>query len=364
MNINCLLLCFVILVFGICVCPTFSIDITSHQPPSSKLVLLGEILYFDKRLSADGGVSCATCHDPATAFASKDTIAIGVRNKVGTRNVPTILNAKFAKTFFWDGRVGTLEEQAKQPLLNASEMGLESEAVLVHRLSAIPEYQKQFRRLFPREGITLTTVAKAIAAYERTLISNNSPFDRFIKGDRNAITENQKAGWLLFKGKAQCIECHRFSTSETLFTDFKFYNTGVAFSDQNFETLSRRIETITSFDPSSLAHQPEFSELGRFLVTNDKNDVGAFKTPSLRDVELTGPYMHNGSLRTLLDVIRFYNQGGQKNQNLNNKIRPLHLNEQEVNQLVEFLRALTSDDVLQKVQTSKPQTRAAVSLPQ
>ncbi len=325
-------------------------------------IALGEKLYFDKRLSVDGTVSCASCHDPAAAFASKDTVAIGVRSKAGTRNVPTILNAKFGVTFFWDGRASTLEEQVKQPLLNPSEMGLENEAALVHRLSSIPEYQKQFRRLFPSEGITLETVAKALAAYERTLISNNSPFDRFIKGDQNAITENQKSGWLLFKGKAKCIECHTFSASAPLFTDSRFYNTGIALRDQNFEKLSQQIEVVKNVHTSSLAHEPEFSELGRFLVTNDRKDMGAFKTPTLRDVELTGPYMHNGSLRTLLDVVRFYNQGGQNNPNLDKKIHPLDLNEKEINELVEFLRALTSDDVLRQAQTSKPQTRAAVAV--
>jgi len=318
------------------------------------------MLYFDKRLSADGTVSCATCHDPAAAFASNDTVAMGVRRTTGTRNVPTILNAKFGKTFFWDGRVRTLEEQAKQPLLNASEMGLENEAALVHRVSAVAEYQKQFRRLFPREGISLETVAKALAAYERTLVSNNSPFDRFIKGDQNAITENQKAGWSLFKGKANCIECHKLSTTESLFTDFNFYNTGIALGDS--EKLAQLMGNIKNSPASSLAHEPRVSELGRFLVTKDEKDIGAFKTPTLRDVELTGPYMHNGSLRTLLDVVRFYNQGGQKNPNLSSKIRPLELNEREINELVEFLRALTSDDVLRQIQTSKPQTRAAVPI--
>jgi len=324
-------------------------------------VTIGARIFADPGLSASGDLACATCHDPAAAFASKDTVAIGVRSKMGTRNVPTILNAKFGETFFWDGRVRTLEEQAKQPLLNVSEMGFESEAALVNRLSSIAEYQKQFRRFFPSDVITLDTVAKAIAAYERTLVSNNSPFDRFIKGDQHAITENQKAGWLLFKGKAKCIECHTFSAPAQLFTDFKFYNTGVARRNDGFEKLTQQIGATKNFETSSLAHQPEFSELGRFLVTNEKTDMGAFKTPTLRDVELTGPYMHNGSLRTLLDVVRFYNQGGQKNPNLNNKIHPLDLNENEINQLVEFLRSLTSDDVLRQVQTSTPQTRTAVA---
>ena len=331
-------------------------------------ILLGEKLYFDKRLSADGTVSCASCHDPASAFASKDTVAVGVGQRSGTRNVPTLLNAKFGESFFWDGRARTLEEQAKQPLLNAVEMALESEAALIARLSAIPEYQKAFRRVFPREGITLETVARAIAAYERTLISDNSPFDRFIKGDEKALTPGQKAGWALFKGKAKCIECHTFSAASLHFTDAKFYNTGVAGRDQDFKVLSQRADELRARQqrepiPSGLlAHQPEFSELGRFLVTKANKDIGAFKTPSLRDVELTGPYMHNGSLRTLLDVVRFYNQGGHKNPNLDSKMHALELNETEMSEIVEFLRALTSDDVLRRAQSSKPQTRVAITL--
>lgn len=329
--------------------------------------VLGEKLYFDKRLSADGTVSCASCHDPAAAFASRDTVAVGVRNQSGTRNVPTLLNAKFGASFFWDGRARTLEEQAKQPLLNAAEMALGSEAALVARLSAIPEYQKAFRRIFPREGITLETVAGAIAAYERTLVSDNSPFDRFIKGDQKALTPSQKAGWALFKGKAKCIECHTFSASSPRFTDSKFYNTGVVSRGQDFAVLSQRAVELRARqqrEPAGiLAHEPEFSELGRFLVTQADKDIGAFKTPTLRDVELTGPYMHNGSLRTLLDVVRFYNQGGQKNPNLDSKMHALDLNETEMSEIVEFLRALTSDDVLRRAQSSKPQTRDATPLP-
>jgi len=328
---------------------------------------VGQQLFFDKRLSADGTVSCASCHDPAMGFASRDTVAIGVRNQSGARNAPTLLNAKLSGSYFWDGRARTLEEQAKQPLLNAVEMGLENESVVVARVSAIPDYRNAFLRLFPREGITLDTIARTIAAYERTLVSVNSPFDRFSKGDQKAITANQKAGWALFKGKARCIECHAVSRSSRGFTDSKFHNTGVVGRDEDFKKLSERAGAIRlrrRSEPVALfAHQQEFSELGRFLVTLDDKDIGAFKTPTLRDVELTGPYMHNGSLRTLLDVIRFYNQGGQKNPNLDSKMQVLNLNEKEINELVEFLRALTSDEVLRTAQSAKPQTRVAVRLP-
>jgi len=329
-------------------------------------IALGRRLFFDKRLSADGTVSCATCHDPAAAFSSRDAVAIGINNRIGTRNVPTVLNAGYGKNYFWDGRALSLEEQARQPLLSPSEMGMNSESAVLERISSIAEYRSMFRKLFPRQGITLETITKAIAAYERTLLSNNAPFDRFFAGVDTAISENQKKGWALFKGKAGCIECHTYSTQ--LFTDFKFHNTGVGVKN-HFDDLVERTLEITNGssnvrqDPGLLAHQSAFSELGRFLVTGKRKDISAFKTPTLRDIELTGPYMHDGSLKTLLDVMRFYNQGGFRNPMLDEKVKPLDLSEQEMSEIVEFLRALTSNDVLRLVQSSRPQTRDKVQLP-
>jgi cytochrome c peroxidase len=331
---------------------------------SSSKVELGRALFFDKRLSEDGTVSCATCHDPASAFTSGDAVAVGVRNQKGTRNAPTLLNSVSGKSYFWDGRVATLDEQARQPLLNANEMGMKDEAALVERVSVIEEYGKSFRRVFPREGITIDTIAKAIAAFERSLVSRNAPFDRFIAGDKNAISDLQKQGWELFKGKAKCLDCHTHSAAAPFFTDAKFHNTGIRTKELAFEALSQRADDIKHLtsNASTLAHDPQFSDLGRFLVTREAKDLGAFKTPTLRDIELTGPYMHNGSIRTLLDVLRFYNQGGLKNPMLDEKMTPLNLTEHEMNALVEFLHALTSDDVLRLVQSSKPQTRTPVNV--
>jgi cytochrome c peroxidase len=350
-------------------------------------VSLGQTLYFDKRLSAGGTVSCATCHDPANAFTDHSSVAIGVSSKAGTRNAPTILNAMFSERLFWDGRVGSLEEQAKQPLTNPFEMGMGGNDVVVARVSAIPEYQQRFQRVFRNEGITIDTIVKAIAAYERTQLSANSPFDRFISGDTNAITQAQKRGWQLFQVKAKCIECHSFSAPSPFFTDFKFHNTGIAAKDMNFEQLSEtagqiaegatsssrsKAINVTNSPPAAvrqnqeavplLAHTPGFTELGRYLMTKQPKDVGAFKTPTLRDIELTTPYMHNGSEKTLIDVVRFYNRGGNANANLDERMRLLHLSDDEINDLVEFMRALTSDDVLRQAQSSKPQTRTAVAV--
>lgn len=320
--------------------------------------VLGEKLFFDTGLSKDRTVSCATCHDPASAFAGGDAAAIGVREQKATRNAPTLMNSAFSPSYFWDGRVITLEEQAKQPLLSDKEMGMQNEAALVERVAAVGEYRERFQRLFPHSGITLDTIASAIAAYERTLVSRNSPFDRFIAGDKSAISDAQKQGWELFKGKAKCIDCHAFSASSPFFTDHKFYNTGVGATGESLEIVVKRIPS-KNWDAASLAHQPAFSDLGRFLVTRKPSDIGAFKTPSLRDVELTGPYMHNGSIKTLLDVLKFYNEGGIRNPHLHKKMQPLYLTDAEINNLAEFLRSLTSDEVLRMVQSTKPQTRVA-----
>ena len=339
----------------------FQSGLPKNNPMSERKIALGRALFFDKQLSIDGTVSCATCHDPASAFASGDAVAIGVREQKGTRNAPTLLNSVFSQSYFWDGRTATLEEQAKQPLLNPSEMGMKNEAALVERISAIDEYRKSFQRVFPREGVTLDTIANAIAAFERTLVSDNSPFDRFISGDQQAISAAQKRGWKLFKGKAKCIECHSFTGASPFFTDFQSYNTGIAANEM---TLTKSLPTgRQGQDSASLfAHTRGFAELGRYLVTNELKDIGAFKTPTLRDIELTGPYMHNGSIKTLLDVVRFYNQGGEKNSNLDEKLRPLNLTDEEMSDLVEFMRALTSDAVLRQVQSSKPQNRNPVLL--
>jgi len=341
--------------------------IPSDNPMTDTKVSLGRELYFDKRLSVDGTVSCATCHDPANAFTDHTVLAIGASSKFGARNAPTILNAMFAELLFWDGRAASLEEQAKQPLTSPFEMGLRSNDAVVAQVVAVPDYREMFRRVFRQEGITIDSIVKAIAAYERTQLSGNSPFDRFISGDTNAITEAQKRGWELFKGKAKCIECHAFTTSSPFFTDFKFHNSGIGVNDNELHELTHRAEKMTLSDPrghidaSVNAHQKDFSELGRFLVTRRSKDIGAFKTPTLRDVELTTPYMHDGSIKTLLDVVRFYNRGGKNNPNLDEKLRPLNLNEEEMSNIVEFMRALTSDDVLRQVQCTKPQTRTAVT---
>jgi len=335
--------------------------IPRDNPLSVEKVALGRALYFDKRLSIDGTVSCATCHDPALAFTDAKVVAVGGHDRRGTRNAPTVLNSVFSQTFFWDGRARSLEDQVKHPLLSSFEMGMTNETNLIARLASVPEYQRQFKRVFKSEGLTMDTIAKAIAAYERTLLSGNSPFDRFITGQKTAMSDAQKRGWELFKGKARCIECHKYSPQSPFFTDFEFHNTGVGISDAGLDELLRSFAAAAK-DKSgtALAHSADFSKLGRFAVSLRQADIATFKTPTLRDLELTSPYMHDGSLRTLIDVVQFYNRGGNPNRYLDKRMQPLQLSDVEVNDLVQFLRALTSDDVLRQSQTTTPQTRAAV----
>jgi cytochrome c peroxidase len=336
--------------------------IPKENSMSPKKVNLGRALFFDKRLSRDGTVSCAVCHDPARAFTDSNVVAEGVGAKKGTRNSPTILNSMFSELLFWDGRALSLEDQVSHPLMSSFEMGMDTEQELVRRVSAISDYRRQFRQVFKAEGIRMSTIAKAIAAYERTLLSGNSPFDRFSTGNTAAITATQLRGWELFKGKAECIECHTYSLDSPFFTDFKFHNTGAAANDSLFETFVNNLAASPgSATLTLLAHSDGVSELGRYTVTKQQADIGAFKTPTLRDVELTSPYMHNGSLKTLIDVVRFYNRGGTPNSHLDTRMKPLQLTEAEINDLVEFMRALTSADVLKDCQTFTPQTRAPIS---
>lgn len=343
--------------------------IPRDNPMTAEKVALGEALYYDKRLSSDGTLSCATCHDPARAFASADALAVGINNRVGVRNAPTVLNAMFGGSLFWDGRAASLEEQVKEPLLNPAEMGMQNPSAVVARVSGVPDYRQRFQRVFGGEGISLGTIAKAIAAYERTRLSGDSPFDRFIAGDQGALTEAQKRGWKLFQHKARCITCHTFAASSPFFTDGGFHNTGVAAAGINFGQAVGRTSMIASprlsggTNPGDLAHSEGAADLGRYLMTKRLRDVGAFKTPTLRDVELTTPYMHDGSEKTLLDVVKFYNRGGNPNRYLDAEMRPLNLTEAEMNELVEFMRALTSDEVLRQTQRSTPQTREPAPAP-
>jgi cytochrome c peroxidase len=322
--------------------------VPGDNPITAAKVKLGKQLFFDKRLSIDGTTSCATCHNPDLAFTDGKPVAEGVQGRRGKRNTPTLLNAMFNTSQFWDGRADSLEAQAKLPLINPDEMGNESYDQVICRLRGIPEYATQFKEVFG-EAATIDLVAKAIASFERTLVSGTAPIDRYMAGDLNALSESAARGFVLFRGKARCQTCHvinQFSQqSFPFFTDRMYHNTGVAANDPEFNQLAQRARQVSRLpDAFRLFARHEKSDLlGRFVVTGNLLDIGAFRTPSLREVELTAPYFHDGSARTLADVVRYYIKGGNHNINRDWQLEPISLNEQEQAELIEFLKSLTSD---------------------
>jgi cytochrome c peroxidase len=342
--------------------------IPADNAMTEEKVALGELLYFDKRLSADGTLSCAMCHEPASAFGNHRTVAVGINNQPGRRNVPTILNAMFSQQLFWDGRSSSLEEQAKVPLFSATEMGMTHPEQLVAKLAAVTDYRNRFRRVFGEQGITVDTVTKAIAAFERTLLAGNSAFDRFIAGDQKAMSEAQQRGWRLFRSKARCVACHAYTSSSPFFTDFKFHNTGIAVRRPDFTSVVGRLREVESPDGDleraldELSEMDGFVELGRYIITRKERDIGAFKTPALRDVERTSPYMHDGSIATLDGVVRFYSENGHSYVDPGKGTQPLQLTEEEISCLVAFLRALTSDDVPGQKRTASARTQSSANL--
>ena len=322
-------------------------EIPKQNPLTPAKVELGRRLYFDKRLSADGTVSCATCHDPQKGFADGRAVAVGIKNQTGARNSPTVLYTGFNEVQFWDGRAPTLEEQAKQPLVNPVEMGQPSHDAVVKAVAALPEYGEGFTAAFGSREVTIERIAQAIASFERTLAPFTAPFDRFLAGEKQAISDSAKRGFTLFQGKARCVTCHEFNASFPYFTDNKFHNIGVAMKG-NFEPLARQAQSISGHgavsQESELAHKAGFEALGRWIVTRQPKDIGAFKTSGLRDIALSAPYMHDGSIKTLEEVMDFYNKGGESNPNLDGGIRPLNLTKEEIADVIAWMQSLTDDN--------------------
>jgi cytochrome c peroxidase len=308
-------------------------------------VELGRKLYFDPRLSRDGSVSCATCHDVTRGFTDQRAVSEGINGQLGKRNAPTTLNAALLQTFFWDGRSPTLDHQARMPILNPVEMGMVDENAALETIRDVPEYRDAFRRAYGREA-TYEDVGRAIAAFERTLIFVDSPFRRLLNGDSTAISAQARAGLELFNGKARCVSCHPMNPSNPLGADNRFHNVGVSARHQDFEGLAQKAlkalsEGATEQKLDELAVGTDLSELGRFMVTHNRSEIGAFRTPLILNVGITGPYMHDGSLATLWDVMDHYNKGGEANPYLDGGIEPLGLTEEEINQVVAFLFTLT-----------------------
>jgi cytochrome c peroxidase len=325
--------------------------VPADNPVTREKVELGKKLYFDARLSSDDTVACASCHAPQSGFADPrgTPTSAGVGGKLGTRNSPTSMNAAFLGTQFWDGRAATLEEQALLPIVNPVEMALPNHAVLEQKLGALPEYAPLFQAAFGDPKVTAQRVGQALASFERTLLSVQAPIDRFLAGDAAAISEAAKRGWALYNGKARCNNCHGHVESFPFFTDDLFHNIGVGVTKVDFESVSRRAAAAIEGDPEAVdklaLQDAEASELGRFLVTRQRKDIGAFKTSQLRNIALTAPYMHDGSEKTLADVVEYYDRGGNPNPFLDGGIRPLGLTATEKADLVELMKTFTSDDL-------------------
>ena len=339
--------------------------IPADNPQTPEKISLGQRLFFDRRLSADGTVSCSTCHDPALAFTDRKPTSIGIKGRVGQRNAPTVLNALYNKTQFWDGRVNTLEEQAALPIVNSVEMGHANLDAAVAQLAAVEEYQQAFRNVFGRPPNS-PDLMRAIASYERTQLSFDSPFDHFIAGDKNAIDESAKRGWELFNNQARCNKCHALTETTrdvTNLIDNDFHNIGVLIVQHKVVPLARQAaQVIKTGDTSAIdqaAIQTDMSALGRFLVTKKESDIASFKTPNIRNVLVTGPYFHDGSQETLWDVIDHYNKGaGLQDPYLDQDIQPLALTENDIDDLVAFMASLTSPNYKEQGATELARQRA------
>jgi cytochrome c peroxidase len=282
----------------------------ADNPLTAARVALGRRLFFDPILSADSTVACATCHQPDHGFSSPEPRPRGVGGRLADRRPPTLLNRAYGKAFFWDGRAATLEEQALKPIENPAEMG-SSVAAAVGRLRADATYKDRFAAAFD-DGVTAANLAKALAGFERVLLRGDSPVDRFRhRGERGAMTAAELHGLWLYESKGQCWRCHGGPN----FTDESFHNTGVG-------------------------RGGPAADGGRQAVTKSDADRGKFKTPTLRGVRLRAPYMHDGSIKTLEDVVEFYNRGGGANPNLDPAMRPLDLTKDELRDLVAFLKSL------------------------
>jgi cytochrome c peroxidase len=333
------------------------VPIPADNPQTPDKIALGDKLFNDKRFSSTGEVSCATCHDPAKAFTDSPLVTSeGINKLTGTRNAPTVINSAYYKLFFWDGRSLDMEDQAQHPIVNPVEMGLVNHDPVLKIVRTDPDYVARFKKVFNKEGeqVTMKEVQQAIASFERTIVSGDSPFDRWhYGGDEKAVSDQVKRGFNVFLTKGRCVSCHTMEQDYATFTDNRFHNIGVG--------INRIQDEVPKFAPAFLTAKasgadvdkavltnPKASELGRFAVTETLDEIGAFKTSTLRNVAVTAPFMHDGSLKTLRDVVDHYNNGGITNKNdrvndfLSGGIRPLNLTDDEISDLVAFLESLTS----------------------
>jgi len=335
------------------------VPVPKNNPITPAKVKLGDKLFHDKRFSSDGTVSCSTCHDPEKAFTDSPLkVSQGIKKLTGTRNAPTVVNAAYMHTQFWDGREPDLEGQSAGPFINPVEMGLPNHKPILKIVRSDPEYKSLFKKAFKKSGkkIKMKHVQQAIASFERTIISANSPFDRYyFAGDKRAMSDAAVRGLEIYLQQGRCVSCHTISQTHALFTDSRFHNLGIGFDrinkDVNQLASAYRKAKRKGVDVDvEVLTNSNTSELGRFAVSIESRDMGSFKTPTLRNVAQTAPYMHDGSLETLADVVKFYNNGGRVSEGdpvfafQSGGIRPLDLSDEQIDDLVAFLEALTSPE--------------------
>jgi len=338
------------------------VPVPADNPQTEAKIALGDKLFHDARFSSTGDISCATCHDAKKGFTDSPlSVSQGIGNLEGTRNAPTVINAAYMKTMFWDGREPDLEGQSAGPFVNPVEMGLKDHNPILDIVRTDPEYVEAFKAVFSKHGdaVTMTEVKKAIASFERTIIAGDSPFDHYyFGGDETAMNESEIRGLQVFLGQGRCVSCHTTNQNTAIFTDNRFHNIGIGFARVTNDVTS----IVQAYQHSkkqgedldvAVLTKGNVSELGRYVVTDKVTELGAFKTPTVRNVEVTGPYMHDGSLETLEDVVNFYNNGGVVDENdpvdpfTSGGIRPLNLDDQQKADLVNFLKALTSPEFAQ-----------------
>lgn len=288
--------------------------VPADNPLTKEKVELGRMLFFDKRLSKNDTIACANCHIASKGFADGMPVSTGIKGLKGGRSAPVSFNRVYSTLNFWDGRAATLEDQSIGPFVNPVEHGFINHDEMVAKMKKIPGYRKLFQEVFGRE-IMIEDVGRAIASFQRTVLSGNSAVDKFdIGGDEKALSDPGKRGLELFRGKARCTRCH----SGFNFTDEKFHNLGIGWDTNTVD-------------------------LGRYMETKNAEDIGAFKTPTLREIARTAPYMHDGRFKTLEEVVNFYNQGGVKNPHQDNTIIPLELTDQEKQDLIAMLKSLNGE---------------------
>ena len=331
-----------------------AVPVPADNAITESKIALGRKLFFDRRLSLNDTFSCAMCHIPEQGFTSNEmATAVGIEGRTVRRNSPTIFNAAYMQRLFHDGREYTLEQQIWAPLLARNEMANPSVGAVIVKLRRMPDYEGLFEAAFNGKGPSMETIGMAIASYERALVSGDSAFDRWYYGkDNNAVNESVKHGFELFTGKAGCVACHTVENDYALFTDHSLHNTGIGYRESmrrepEFQevTVAPGIKIKVARDIIDPVSETTPNDLGLYEITQDPGDRWKYKTPSLRNVALTAPYMHNGSISTLKGVIAFYNRGGVSNDLLDSLIKPLNLSEQEMDDLAAFLESLTGENV-------------------